>query len=467
MSAAQGAVGGRKVTVDMTSGSIAKHIIMFAIPLFAGNLFQMFYNLVDTWVVGNFVNDAAFSAVGTTGTVTNLMIGFFTGFSTGSGIVISQFFGAGNNEKVRASVHTAALLTLILSAAFTVLGVLLLPLFIWMLNMPDNVAAEANTYLLIWMLGVSGLMIYNMCAAIMRAVGDSRRPFIYLVVSALINIVLDLLFVLVFGMGVAGVALATVIAQFVSATLAVIHLLRTESIVRVVPNELRLDMPLLKRIARISFPTALQMAITSISNMFVHSYINAFGEFAMGGYTAYTKIDHILILPMQSIGLAVSTFVGQNVGKEEFKRANMGAHVAFLLSLGSTLVFMAPVLLFPEFLVKIFNSNPEIVRYGSTFLTSITPFYLFWTVNQSYAGALRGSGKTFVAMLIMLFSFVVFRQIYLFIVTNFFAADILTVVSAFPIGWILSAVLSLVYFFAVGLKPKQKKNEEKAEEIPA
>ena len=455
----------RASDVDMTVGSIPRHIISFAIPLFIGNLFQMLYNMVDTWVVGNFVNDAAFSAVGTTGSVTNLMIGFFSGFATGSGVVISQYFGAGNKARVKDTVHTAVAFTLVLSVLFTVIGLLLVPVFLMMLGMPSNVEAEANIYLTVWFSGISGLMIYNMSAAIMRAVGDSRRPFIYLMVSALTNVVLDLVFVLVFDMGVAGVSLATVIAQFASAILCVINLLRTNSAVRVTPKDIRFDLPLLARIAKISFPTAMQMAITSFSNIFIHSYINAFGEYAMGGYTAYSKLDHVVVLPMQSIGLAVSTFVGQNVGKGELKRAAKGANVAFMLSVMGTLILMTPIMLFSDFFASIFNPNPEIIEYASLLIITMTPFYLFWTVNQTYAGALRGAGKTLPVMMIMLFSFVVFRQIYLYILTNFIVNDLVWVAACFPMGWIIAATLTFIYYKLVGLKPKEPaadKGERKA-----
>ena len=446
----------RATDVDMTEGNIAKHIIAFAIPLFVGNLFQMLYNMVDTWVVGNFVNDAAFSAVGTTGSVTNLMIGFFSGFASGSGVVISQYFGAGDRKRVKDTVHTAVALTLVLSVVFTVLGLLLVPVFLIMLGMPSNVEAEAATYLTVWFSGISGLMIYNMSAAIMRAVGDSRRPFIYLVVSAVTNVVLDLVFVLVFNMGVEGVSLATIIAQYVSAILCVIALLRTDSSVKITPRDIRFDLSILSRIARISFPTAMQMAITSFSNIFIHSYINAFGEYAMGGYTAYSKLDHVVVLPMQSIGIAVSTFVGQNVGKGELKRAAKGANVAFLLSVCGTLILMTPIMLFSDFFASVFNPNPQIIEYASLLIITMTPFYLFWTVNQTYAGALRGAGKTFPVMMIMLFSFVVFRQVYLFILTNFIVNDLIWVAACFPMGWIIAATLTFTYYKIVGLKPKEK-----------
>ena len=254
----------RPTDVDMTQGSIGKHLINFAIPLLVGNLFQMMYNMVDTWVVGQFVGDAAFSAVGTLGSVTNLMIGFFMGLASGAGVVISRFFGAKQYDRVKDSVNTSVILTAVLCVLFTVLGICLIPAFMKMLDMPDEVMTEAVTYLSIWFAGISGLMIYNMGSAIMRAVGDSRRPFRYLVVAAITNTVLDLVFVIVFGWGVAGVAAATVIAQGLSALLTVVSLCRSESCVKISFKGMKFHKPIMKEIFVIGFPAALQMTITSI-----------------------------------------------------------------------------------------------------------------------------------------------------------------------------------------------------------
>ena len=311
----------RAADVDMTEGGIGRHLVTFAIPLLIGNLFQMMYNMVDTWVVGQFVSDEAFSAVGTLGSVTNLMIGFFIGLSSGAGVVISRFFGAKNYDRVKDTVNTSVIMTLVMCLVFTVLGLALIPVFMKMLAMPDEVRAEAVTYLSIWFAGISGLMIYNMGSAIMRAVGDSRRPFRYLVVAAITNTVLDLLFVIVFHWGVAGVAIATVISQAVSATLTVISLCRNESCVKISIKGMKFHTSILREIFVIGLPAAIQMTITAFSNIFVQSYINFFGMEVMGGWTAYNKVGQIVLLPMQSFALASTTFVGQNIGKEQVKRA--------------------------------------------------------------------------------------------------------------------------------------------------
>lgn len=441
-----------KGDVNMTEGSIFRHLIKFAIPLLIGNLFQLLYNMVDTWVVGQFVSKQAFAAVGTLGHVTNLMIGFFIGLSSGAGVVVSQFFGSDNGEDVRRTVGTSVFLTAVLGVAFTLLGIALIPVFILILDMPAEVIPEARTYLLIWFSGIIGPMVFNMGASVLRAVGDSRRPFYFLLVSAIANTVLDLVFVLGFGWGVAGVAIATVVAQLLSATLVVITLLRTDSAVAIRRETLTFSKEILKKILRVGLPAAIQMAITSFSNIFVQSYINYFGTEAMGGWTAYTKIDQIILLPMQSLGLASTTFVGQNLGKGEVKRAERGANTALIMAFVSTAILITPVMIFAPGLVTFFNSDPLVIEYGTLFLHWLTPFYIVWCVNQIYAGALRGAGNSAAPMVIMLSAFVAFRQIYLFVMANFISNTVLPIVMAFPGGWVLAAVATYIYYRVVGLK---------------
>ena len=453
----------RRIDVDMTDGNITRHLITFAIPLLIGNLFQMMYNMVDTWVVGRFVGDAAFSAVGTLGSVTNLMIGFFLGLSSGAGVVISRFFGAKQYDRVRDTVNTAVIMTAVLCVLFTVLGVACIPVFMKMLDMPDEVMTEAVTYLSIWFAGISGLMIYNMGSAIMRAVGDSRRPFRYLVVSAVTNTVLDLVFVIVFKWGVAGVAAATIIAQGVSAALTVISLCRNESCVRISFKGMRFDQSIMREIFVIGFPAALQMTITAFSNIFVQSYINFFGMEVMGGWTAYNKVGQLILLPMQSFALASTTFVGQNIGQNQVKRAEKGANTALLISVLSTLILLTPTMIFARAFVSVFNTNTEIVTYGARFIRLLIPFYLLWCINQIYSGALRGVGKSTGPMIIMLASFVAFRQLYLFVMANYISNTVIPIVMSFPAGWVLSAIITLIYYKVTGLRPRGK-IEEKIED---
>ena len=433
--------------MDMTQGSVAMHLIRFALPLLAGNIFQQLYNTVDTWVVGNYVSNEAFSAVGTVGPVVNMLIGFFTGLASGAGVVISQFYGAKRQDQVRESVHTAITMTLILGVLFTALGLWMTPYMLHFMKTPNDVLPQSTAYLNIYFSGILGLMIYNMGAGILRAVGDSRRPFHFLVVCAVLNIALDLAFVLGFGMGVEGVALATILSQATSAVLVILTLLRTESCIRLRPRSLRLHWHILKKIIFIGIPAAIQMAITSFSNVFVQSYINHFGADCMSGWTAYSKIDQLLFLPMQTLGLAATTFVGQNLGSGQVDRAKKGVRTAVCLALGVTLVLIAGVIYpFASSLVTFFNQKPEVVEYGTLFLHWISPFYLLCCFNQVYGASLRGAGHSRQTMVIMLGSFVVFRQIYLFIMANYISNTVLPIAMSYPAGWFLCSGFTLLYY---------------------
>ena len=439
-----------KRDVDMTQGSIPRHILAFAFPLLLGNLFQQLYNTVDTWVVGNFVSNEAFSAVGTVGPIINMLIGFFLGLSSGAGVVISQYYGAQKHEDVSRAVHTALVMTLVLAVVFTGLGLAMIPYMLSLMNTPASVIPESTAYLRIYFSGVLGLMVYNIGAGILRAVGDSQRPFYFLVVCAVMNTVLDLLFVLGFGMGVEGVALATILSQGVSAVLVMITLMKSDSCIRVVPSQLRIHWPLLKKIFRVGIPAALQMAVTSFSNVFVQSYINFFGADCMSGWTAYGKVDQLLFMPMQSIALASTTFVGQNLGRNQADRARKGVTTALLLSLGCSFVLLIPVMVFSGLIVAFFNSKPEVISYGTMLLRLLSPFYLLCCFNQIYSGALRGAGNSKTPMVIMLVSFVAFRQVYLF-VTSRICNEIIPIAMGYPAGWMLCSLLSFIYYHKVNL----------------
>ena len=432
--------------VDMTKGNITRHLVNFALPLLLGNLFQQLYNMVDTWVVGNYVSNEAFSAVGTVGPVINTLIGFFLGLSSGAGVVISQYYGAGREEKVRQAVHTALMLTLALGVVFTAAGIAMTPLMLQLMKTPAEVAPEQATYLRIYFAGVIGLLLYNMGSGILRAVGDSRRPFYFLVVSAVLNTVLDLLFVIKFHMGVEGVAYATIIAQAVSAVLTLWVLMRAEGGIRLELRALRFTWSVLRQIVAVGIPAALQMAITAFSNVFVQSYINYFSTDCMSGWTAYTKVDQLVILPVQSISMANTTFVGQNLGVGDTPRAKKGVRISLWLSVAVTAVLLIPVLLFAPDLTAFFNSKAEVVSYGALLLRLLSPFYFFFCINQIYAGALRGAGNSQVPMWIMLGSFVVFRQIYLYIMANFISNEIIPIALSYPAGWFVCSVATLLYY---------------------
>lgn len=432
--------------VDMTQGSVFRHLLYFALPLLAGNIFQQLYNTVDTWVVGNYVSNEAFSAVGTVTPIINTLIGFFMGLSSGAGVVISQYYGARKFDKVEQAVHTSIALTAVLSVVFTIIGIFMTPYMLRFMKTPPEVFVESSAYLTIYFSGMVGLLFYNMGAGILRAVGDSRRPFYYLVACAIVNTVLDLLFVIVFHMGVKGVAYATIIAQFISACLTVITLMRTSSCVHLTPSKVRVHGKMLLQIVRVGIPAALQLSVTAFSNVFVQSYINQFGAEAMGGWTAYNKIDQLIFLPMQSLALAATTFVGQNLGRKLPERAHQGVRTSLAMSMAVTVVISAAVIAAAPHLVVFFNDEPAVIRFGTLFLRTLTPFYVVCCVNQIYAGALRGAGDSRAPMFIMLGSFVVFRQCYLFLVSNYISNTVIPLAMGYPAGWILCSVLTLTYY---------------------
>ena len=432
--------------VDMTSGNVYGLLIRFAVPLLLGNLFQQLYNTVDTWVVGNYVGKEAFSAVGTVSPIINMLIGTFLGLSIGAGVVISQYYGAKQEQKVSETVHTALVMTAILGVLFTFIGVLMTPPMLRLMKTPAEVFPEAQRYLTIYFSGIFGLLLYNMGAGILRAVGDSQRPFYFLVLSTTLNIGLDLLFVIVFHMGVAGVAYATILAQGLSAVLVLLLLMRAKNCVRVSLRALKLHMDPLKKIVKVGVPAALQRAITSFSNVFVQSYINYFGADVMGGWTAYTKVDAFLFLPMLSVASGATTFVGQNLGVNNVERARKGVRAAMVIAMACNLIIMVPVIVFAPALVRFFNGTPEVITYGTLFLRMMSPFYVLTCVNQILAGSLRGAGDSKTPMFIMLGSFVLFRQIYLFVVTHFISNAIVPVAISYPAGWLVCSIATVIYY---------------------
>jgi len=441
----------RKKDVDMTEGSIARHLIVFAIPLLIGNVFQQLYNTVDTWVVGNYVSNEAFAAVGTVGPIINMLIGFFLGLSSGAGVVISQYYGAKKYDKVQNTVHSAILMTLVLGVLFTGIGIAMTPAMLHLMKTDPGVFPESRAYLTIYFSGILGLMIYNIGSGILRAVGDSQRPFYFLVVSAVMNIILDLVFVLAFDMGVRGVALATILSQGTSAVLVIITLMRSDSCIRLSLRRLKMDWEMLRKIVKVGIPAALQMTITSFSNVFVQSYINGFGADYMSSWTAYAKIDQLIFLPMQSLALASTTFVGQNLGINKVDRAKEGVSKALFMAAAATVIVMIPVIIFAPWLVRFFNDKAEVVEYGTMLLRYITPFYVLCCVNQVYSGALRGAGNSRAPMVIMLCSFVVFRQIYLFAASRLFPGSFLTIAMGYPAGWLLCSAATYIYYKHVRL----------------
>lgn len=431
---------------DMTQGSISRLLFAFAVPLMLGNLFQQLYNTVDSLIVGNFVSKQALAAVGCTGPIINTLIGLFSGLATGASVVISQYYGARDNEKLGEAVHTTVMITLLTCVVLTIVGVWATPLMLELMDTPADVIGEAELYLRIYFGGVAGLLLYNIGSGILRAVGDSTRPLYFLIFSAVMNTVLDLFFVAVLKQGIAGAAIATIISQFVSAILVMLLLMRSKEPYRLVVSQLRMHKGMLRRICNIGIPSSLQMGITAFSNIFVMGYINHFESSCMAGWTAYNKLDALAMLPMQSLSLALTTFVGQNLGAGELKRAKAGPRYGLIMGFTVMIIILVPMMIFAPQLTALFNDDKEVIEFGTLFVRLCSPFYVAFVINQVYSGALRGAGDAKNTMFIMIFSFVVFRQIYLFIVSRL-GATAGVIALGYPMGWMMCSALLLIYYY--------------------
>ena len=443
-----------RTDADMTKGSVWRHLLSFSVPMAIGLLFQQLYNTVDTVVVGQFVGKEAQAAVGSTGSIINTIVGFCAGLATGASVVISQHYGAHDQKELSLAVHTSICLTFIISVISTVLGILIIDPMLRFMRTPENVMDEAHSYLMIYFSGVIGVLFYNMGSGILRAVGDSRRPLMFLMMSALLNTALDLLFVLRFNMGVEGVAYATVLSQIISAALIIVTLMREHSAYGIRLRLLRIDMSNLRSILRIGLPSSIQAAVTSFSNVFVQSYINFFGDACMAGYGIYNKVDSFALIPVQAIGMSSTTFVGQNWGARNIRRANRGVRSALIMSLATTVVMGTAIILLSRQLLGFFSPEEDVVAYGQRFVRIVTPFYLMLCFTQIIPGALRGIGDASVPTLIMLFSFVIFRQIYL-AVTSWLGLGFIAVALAYPIGWIVCTVLLIIRYKTSPLSRKE------------
>ncbi|MBO4235996.1 MAG: MATE family efflux transporter [Firmicutes bacterium] len=441
-------------TRDMTKGSILSQLIMFSLPLLLGNAFQLLYNMVDTIVVGNFVGKEALAAVGSTTMIINMVVFFFNGFSVGASVAIARSFGAKDFDRLHKSIETTMAMTLGFGVFFTAFGILAVRPMLRLMATPDDVMDEATIYLRTYMAGISGLMIYNMASGILRAVGDTKRPLYFLIFCSVLNMVLDIAFVVLFKWGVFGVAFATIVAQFISAALVIRLITKTNDVYKLTWSDLGIDKGILSQIIQVGLPAAIQSTITSLSNTFVQSYVNFFGSSVMAGWSCYNKLDQFLFLPINSMSNAATTFVSQNMGARDIKRADKGTTVAVSVSLTVTFVITLILFIFAEPANSIFTKDAEVIQYGSMFIRANVWFLLANCVGHTLGGAIRGRGDSKGPMFIVLFSFVLVRQLYLYLVTHFYANTPLTVSRGYPVGWVLCGALMLLYYLLVVKKRK-------------
>ena len=434
-------------TTDMTSGSIVKHLVLFSLPLMLGNIFQMLYNTVDSIVVGNFVGKEALAAVGSTTMIINMLVFFFNGFSIGAGVVIGKHFGAKDEKGLHKAVETTMATTFLFCILFSIIGYLGVEPMLHFMSTPDDVFGDAVTYLHIYFLGFSGLLIYNMGSGILRAVGNTTLPLVFLVITSVLNIFLDLLFVIGFSAGIAGVAYATILSQFISAVLTLLLLTKSREIYRMSWKDLHIHPGTLRQIFAVGLPAGIQAVVTAFSNVFVQSYINHFGSSCMAGWSSYNKLDLFIMLPMQSVSMAATTFVSQNIGAGQEKRANRGTLDSIILSVASTFLIAIGLFVYAAPAVRLFSKDASVIEYGAMFLRTNIFFILANCINHTLAGALRGRGDSKGPMVIMLISFVAIRQVYLFLVTRFVANTPRLVGFGYPVGWMMCFVIEITYFY--------------------
>lgn len=442
---------------DMTQGSIARHIINFAMPLMMGNIFQQLYNTVDSIIVGNYVGKEALAAIGATSPFVNTLIGFFMGFSTGGGILISQYFGAKNISSLRKAIHTMILSTLVLGFFFTAAGIWCnLPL-LHLNSTPQDIIEQSHIYLTIHFSGIIFLMLYNIGSGILRALGDSKRPVQFLIISSIINVLLDLFFVISLNLGIAGAAYATMISQAVSAFL-VIHSISTgNEVYKINFSELKIDFKILHKILVLGVPGGIQSSLTSFSNVFVQGYINTFGSDCVAGWATFNKIDQICLLPIQSLQMSITTYVGQNFGADNIFRAKKGVWIAIMISLGVAVLTFAFMQAFATSLIMLFNKDSGVIYYGKYFLRVCTAFYMIRVINPVFAGALRGFGNTTAPMLLLLNGYVFFQADLPFR-SNTSDARFLPCFNLLPnrLGNVFSFTASLLYLLDTKKIPKKQ-----------
>ena len=438
---------GKSTARDMTQGPILQQLVYFALPLMLGNVFQMLYNTVDSVIVGNFVSKQALAAIGSTTVIVNMLVFFFNGFSIGASVLISRYFGARNMRMLHDAIETTMAATFVLSLLFSILGVVLVRPMLQIMRTPEDVMADAALYLRIYFGGMSGLLIYNMGSGILRAVGDSTRPLYFLILTSILNILLDLFFVIALKAGIAGAAIATILSQFLSAALILMLLTRTKDVYRMSWRELSIDRAILGKIFAVGMPAAIQSVITAFSNIFVQGYINVFGSDVMAGWSSYNKLDQFIMLPMQSMAMAATTFVSQNTGAGNERRSDRGTVTALEMSCGVTGVIALVLFLFAPGAVRLFSPDEAVIAYGVMFIRTNVFFLLFNCINHVLAGALRGRGDSRGPMVIMLSTFVALRQCYLYWVTHFVANTPRLVGFGYPVGWMACCAVELTYYY--------------------
>ncbi len=451
-----------KQSTVMTEGAIWKKILYFSIPLILGNLFQQLYNTVDSIIVGNYIGSEALAAVGSSGSIINLLIGFCIGASAGAGVIIAQFYGAQDKEGIRKAVHTTLAVAIGAGAIMTVVGILTTPMILRMMGTPQEVFVQSSVYLKVYFGGIFFSVIYNMSAGILNAVGNSRRSLIYLMIAAVSNIFLDLLFVVVLKMGIIGAALATDISQLLSCIFILVFLTRSQDVYKVRFRDIRFYDNLFGKIVKIGLPTGIQNIVISLSNVIIQSSVNSFGAVAMAGFAAYIKVDGFNILPVLSFSMAATTFTGQNIGAGRIDRVKRGMYVSTAMGIIYSIAAGILLLLFAPQVIGVFTKNAAVVEYGVYIMKFFCPFYWMLGILHILAGTIRGTGKTMQAMAVFLFSLCLFRIAWIGISIRI-THEFFVLMLAYPTSWMVGMILILIYIWKGNwmpytIKPSEENN---------
>ena len=451
----------RSYEIDMTNGPILGKLFRFAMPLALSGILQLLFNAGDIVVVGRFAGSQALAAVGSTGALINLIVTLFMGISVGANVLVSQYYGAGDKKGLHETVHTAILSSLVFGIALIAVGIALARPMLEMMETPADVLEQAVLYMRIYFIGMPVLMLYNFGAAILRAVGDTQRPLYFLLLAGVVNVVLNLFFVIVLHMGVAGVAAATSISQAVSAFLVFWCLVKVDGDYKLCPKQMRIYKDKLWKMMKIGLPAGIQGASFSISNVLIQSSINSFGAVAMAGNTAGANIEGFVNMGMDSFSQAALSFTGQNLGAGKTKRVNRVMVLCLLMASATGLLLGLTANLFGPQLLGIYSSDPAVIEYGLMRLRITCMFQFAGGLMGVMVGVLRGMGASLIPMAITISSVCGFRVVWIF--TVFAASPTLTTLYvSYPVTWALAAFFDFVCYFFVkrGAEKKQQLRQQ-------
>lgn len=431
---------------QITEGVIWKQLLLFFFPILLGTFFQQLYNTIDTVIVGQFVGKAALASVGgSSAQIVALIVGFFTGLSSGASVLIAQYFGARNEHAASDGLHNAYAISIVGGILLGIIGFFATPSMLRLMNTPDEIMQDSVIYLRIYFAGIIFVFLYNMGSSILRAVGDSKRPLYYLIACCLLNIILDVLFVVAFHMGVLGVAVATLISQAFSALLVTRKLLRSEGMLKLSFSRIRFHGSVLKNQLKLGLPTGFEAILFAITNIAIQSAVNTFGTDTSAAWSAYGKLDAIFWMVSGAIGISITTFVGQNYGARKYDRVHKSVRICLGIDSIISVILIVFLMLFRIPLFRLFTQDPSVIRIGSDMLALITPCYIFFVFIEVLAGALRGMGDVMIPTLITLLGVCVLRLIWIAVVLQI-SPTVNTIIYSYPATWIATAVLFIIYY---------------------